>query len=137
VEHFLEKAAAALARKKPTPPDELITQLGTYHFPGNIRELESMVFDAVSSHKSGRLSLETFRLHISKKQAKSGESLKAPPFSDKKQIAFSAKLPTLKQAEQILIEEALRRSNGNQSIAALSLGISRQALNKRLHKTDH
>ena len=136
VEYFLEKASATLARNKPTPPDELLTLLGTYHFPGNIRELESMVFDAVSSHKSGKLSLVTFRLHISQKQAKSGESLKAPPFSDKNQIAFSAKLPTLKQAEQLLIEEALRRSSGNQSIAALSLGISRQALNKRLRKAD-
>ena len=56
--------------------------------------------------------------------------------SEKNQIAFSAKLPTLKQAEQLLIEEALRRSNGNQSIAALSPGISEQAINKRLHKTD-
>jgi DNA-binding protein Fis len=34
----------------------------------------------------------------------------------------------------LLIDEALKRSNGNQSIAALSLGISRQALNKRLKK---
>jgi DNA-binding NtrC family response regulator len=132
----LEKASATLGRKKPTPPDELITLLGTYHFPGNIRELESMVFDAFSSHKTGKLSLETFRLHISQKQAKSTENIKASPFSEKNQIAFSAKLPTLKQAEQLLIDEALRRSNGNQSIAALSLGISRQALNKRLHKAD-
>ena len=136
VAHFLEKASATLGRKKPTPPDELITLLGTYHFPGNIRELESMVFDAVSSHKSGKLSLETFRLHIFQKQAMSAESSKVPPFSEKNQIAFSAKLPTLKQAEQLLIDEALRRSNGNQSIAALSLGISRQALNKRLRKAD-
>jgi DNA-binding protein Fis len=30
----------------------------------------------------------------------------------------------------------MKRSNGNQSIAALSLGISRQALNKRLKKAD-
>ena len=37
--------------------------------------------------------------------------------------------------KQLLIDEAMRRSGGNQSIAALSLGISRQALNKRLQKT--
>jgi DNA-binding protein Fis len=45
-------------------------------------------------------------------------------------------LPTLKKIEQLLIDEALNRSNGNQSIAALSLGISRQALNKRLKKAN-
>jgi DNA-binding protein Fis len=49
-------------------------------------------------------------------------------------ITFADQLPTLKQAEQLLIDEALKRSSGNQSIAALSLGISRQALNKRLQK---
>ena len=52
-------------------------------------------------------------------------------------IGFSHQLPTLKQIEQLLIDEALKRSNGNQSIAALSLGISRQALNKRLKKSQH
>jgi DNA-binding protein Fis len=50
-------------------------------------------------------------------------------------ITFAEQLPTLKQAEQHVIDEAMKRSKGNQSIAALSLGISRQALNKRLQKT--
>ncbi|MGD8472205.1 MAG: sigma-54 dependent transcriptional regulator, partial [Desulfobacteraceae bacterium] len=48
VDHFLEKASKVLDKKKPTPPVELVTLLSTYHFPGNIRELESMIFDAVS-----------------------------------------------------------------------------------------
>jgi DNA-binding protein Fis len=43
-------------------------------------------------------------------------------------------LPTLKQIEQLLVDEALRRAGGNQAIAAMMLGISRQALNKRLKK---
>jgi DNA-binding protein Fis len=47
-------------------------------------------------------------------------------------ISFSEQLPTLKQAEQRLIDEAMKRANGNQSIAALSLGITRQALTRRL-----
>jgi len=49
-------------------------------------------------------------------------------------ITFGKKMPTLKQTEQLLVDEALKRSGGNQSIAAMSLGISRQALNKRLQK---
>jgi DNA-binding protein Fis len=47
-------------------------------------------------------------------------------------ISFSKQLPTLKQTEQLLIDEAMKRADGNQSIAALSLGITRQALNRRL-----
>jgi DNA-binding NtrC family response regulator len=40
--------------------------------------------------------------------------------------------PTLKEAEEELITEALRRSAGNQGPAAVLLGITRQALNQRL-----
>lgn len=136
VEHFLQKASKTLDKKKPTPPVELITLLSTYHFPGNIRELESMIFDAVSSHTSGKLSMDAFKIHISKKHPISPADPADSPPEKGTLIGFSHQLPTLKQIEQLLIDEALKRSNGNQSIAALSLGISRQALNKRLKKAD-
>ncbi len=132
VEHFLEKASKTLDKKKPTPPDELTILLSTYHFPGNIRELESMVFNAVSSHKSGKLSMESFKSHIYQKHP-SFETESIPLLEEKKVLlSFSEQLPTLKQVEQLLIDEAMKRANDNQSIAALSLGITRQALNRRL-----
>jgi DNA-binding NtrC family response regulator len=131
VDHFLEKASKTLEKKKPTPPAELITLLSSYHFPGNIRELESMVFDAVSSHTSGILSMDAFKAHLS--SASVSDAADSPPEKGAL-ISFSQQLPTLKQIEQLLIDEALKRANNNQSIAALSLGISRQALNKRLRK---
>jgi len=134
VTHFLQKAAKTLNKRKPTPPEELITLLSTYHFPGNIRELESMIFDAVSSHTSGKLSMDTFKAHIVKKHPLSiiDSTAAIPPQGS--QVSFYDQLPTLKQIEKMLVDEAMKRSNGNQSIAALSLGISRQALNKRLKK---
>lgn len=49
-------------------------------------------------------------------------------------MALLDPLPTLKQAKQMLIEEALRRTNNNQSLAARVLGLSRQALNSFLQK---
>lgn len=132
VEHFLEKASKTLDKKKPTPPDELSILLSTYHFPGNIRELESMVFNAVSSHKSGKLSMESFKSHIYQKHPSFKTESRQLLKEKKVLISFSEKLPTLKQAEQLLIDEAMKRADGNQSIAALSLGITRQALNRRL-----
>ena len=131
VEHFLEKSSNVLNKEKPTPPEELITLLSTYHFPGNIRELESMIFDAVSSHASGKLSMDSFKFHLSKRSPGDAEN---STLKNGDLISFSHQLPTLKQIEQLLIDEALRRASGNQSIASLSLGISRQALNKRLKK---
>jgi transcriptional regulator with PAS, ATPase and Fis domain len=133
----LNKASESLGKKKPTPPPELITLLSNHNFPGNVRELESMVFDAVSNHRSGKLSMDLFKRHIFREEQ--------PIVSDSERcldevavpISFSQKLPTLKQAEHFLIAEAMRRAEGNQSIAAMSLGISRQALNKRLKKASH
>lgn len=132
--HFLEKASTTLNKSRPTPPEEILTLLSAYHFPGNVREMESMVFDSVSSHRSGKLSMDIFKSHIFQK----------PPAPNKEQpqqlqregvsVTFSERLPTLKELEQNLVEEAMRRAGGNQSIAALSLGITRQALNKRLKK---
>ena len=132
VEHFLEKASKTLDKKKPTPPDELTILLSTYKFPGNIRELESMVFNAVSSHKSGKLSMESFKSHIYQKHPSFETESKQLLKEKKVLLSFSEQLPTLKQAEQLLIDEAMKRANDNQSIAALSLGITRQALNRRL-----
>jgi len=137
LEHFLEKASKTLDKKKPTPPSELITLLSTYHFPGNIRELESMIFDAVSNHASGKLSMDMFKKQITKISLTSPADPADSPAEKGTLISFAHQLPTLKQIEQLLIDEALKRSNSNQSIAALSLGISRQALNKRLKKSQH
>jgi DNA-binding NtrC family response regulator len=136
VDHFLEKASKTLDKKKPTPPVELVTLLSTYHFPGNIRELESVIFDAVSNHTTGKLSMDLFKTHITKKHPIPPADAAEPPHETSTIVSFSHQLPTLKQIEQLLIDEALKRSNGNQSIAALSLGISRQALNKRLKKAN-
>jgi DNA-binding NtrC family response regulator len=134
VEHFMEKAATTMGKSKPTPPEELMTLLATHHFPGNVRELESMVFDAVSSHRSGKLSLDIFKSHIFQKPSSSKGDLKEQVPREGVCVSFSERLPTLKEIEQLLVDEAMRRANGNQSIAALSLGITRQALNKRVRK---
>jgi DNA-binding NtrC family response regulator len=123
---FLEEAAEKLSKEKLAVPRELLPLLETYHFPGNIRELRSMVFDAVSKQKAKMLSLVPFKQAIG--QSVSRESKRHPV----EQIEFSETLPSIKQATQLLIEEALKRAGGNQSIAAGLLGISHQALNKRL-----
>jgi DNA-binding NtrC family response regulator len=132
IDLFLETAAQTLGKKKPTPPKELLVLLSTYHFPGNVRELQSMILDAVSSHKSGKLSLEVFKSYIRQKHPAFDVDSKPLPMGEDLLISFSDQLPTLKQTERSLISEAMKRAKGNQAIAAQMLGITRQALNKRL-----
>ena len=135
LDYFLGKASATLGKKKPTPPRELTTLLGGYHFPGNVRELESLIFDAVSKHKSGKLSTEVFKTYISPEHPAIALDSEQVSAEETALITFAERLPTLKQSEQLLISEALKRSDGNQAIAAMHLGISRQALNNRLRRS--
>ena len=128
VDHFLEKAAKSFKKKKPSVPPELFTLLSTYNFPGNVRELKSMVYDAVSTHKSKIMSLNSFKQYISPKNGLNG----APKSVENQGVIFGEKLPTLREVQNILVDEALKRTNNNQSIAAQLLGVTRQALNKRI-----
>jgi DNA-binding NtrC family response regulator len=134
LDYFLEQSSAKLAKKIPTTPKELLILLQSYNFPGNVREMQSMVFDAVSSHTSGILSLEAFKSHIGHRQPAIESNHGEEIVMSSPMISFHDQLPTLKEAEDMLVSEAMRRAKNNQAIAAMSLGISRQALNKRLSK---
>jgi DNA-binding NtrC family response regulator len=135
VAHFLAKAARELGRTPPTPPRELFQLLGAHPFPGNIRELEGMVYDAVSRHRSGVLSLEAFREKAGQTGAGEAPGTRAEGSEgEAAALPFPEPLPTLRQAEEALIREALRRAGGNQTQAAGLLGLSRRALNNRLSR---
>ena len=131
VDHFLEKSARELEKKKPAVPKELFARLETYSFPGNIRELEAMVHNAVTMHAGGILSMDMFKMHI--KQEQDGAVSPALTQSDPDTpVAFGRDLPTIKEANKLLVMEARKRAKNNQTMAASLLGISRQALSKRL-----
>lgn len=132
IDHFLEKAAEKLSKKKPTAPPELTSLLKMYHFPGNVRELESLVYDAVSRHTSKVLSLSSFKEAIKAELGDTGEEHTETAEAPASALVFPEKLPSLKEIQNLLVDEAMRRADNNQSIAASMLGISRQALNKRL-----
>ena len=137
LDHFLEKAAKALGKKKPTTPPELNDLLASYRFPGNIRELEAMVFDAVSGHSQRIMSMGSFKKKII--PPKVSDKPQGEPLAEARtsRIIYPDNLPSLKEASTLLISEAMRRSNGNITVAAGLMGISHQALRKRLKKAGH
>lgn len=130
LDHFLTEAAIRLNKVKPAYPNELPILLGTYNYPGNVRELQSMVFDALSKHQSRTLSMDVFKQYIESRLGISDESVEE--VTGETIFSILGVLPTLKASGKILVNEALHRSQGNQAIAAQMLGITRQALNWRL-----
>lgn len=137
VDHFLGKAASELKKNKPTLPEEIFALLGTHSFPGNVRELQTLIFDAVSQHKGGILSLNVFKNYLKLHRSRENPGSDSPgenPDEGTERLGFPPTLPTIKQATSQLVSEALKRSGGNQSVAAGMLGITQQALSKRIKK---
>ncbi|MBF0584201.1 MAG: sigma-54-dependent Fis family transcriptional regulator [Magnetococcales bacterium] len=136
VSHFLLEASKSVGKESPTPSPELFTLLASYRFPGNIRELRAMVFDAVAQHRRGVLSLHSFKESIHAKQGggQDGASVREAVNAERVVLSWphSARPPTIKEAEEFLIQNALKMGQGNQGLAASILGITRQALNQRL-----
>ncbi len=138
VRHFVAKAAAELGVDPPAIPPALIQLLSTHTFPGNVRELEAMIFDGVAKVRGRALSLALFEPHLARE---GGAREVTPPVNNGNAdctnlFAGLDSIPSLTEVQSQLIEDALRRSDGNQGIAARLLGISRSALNKRLHNQD-
>jgi DNA-binding NtrC family response regulator len=130
VNHFLEKASKALNKEKPTPPVEMFGLFATYPFPGNIRELESMIFDAVTSCKSEKLPLDVFRSYIYQSEPATiteavGQSIAASTLKEKIDSISS-------MTEKQMIIDALNKTNQNRTKAAELLGVSRRTLQNKI-----
>ncbi|HMB15401.1 MAG TPA: sigma-54 dependent transcriptional regulator [Pelovirga sp.] len=134
VNALVTDAAQSFSCMPPQIPQGLLDLLATHDFPGNIRELRAMVFDAVGLHQEGELSTARFEGVISPAGSLAQDSPDpgATLPESTATIIFGSKLPTIKEAIQALVDEALQRTAGNQSKAAKALGITPQALNKRL-----
>lgn len=134
LDHFLKEASIELKKTKPGYPRELAVLLSNHNFPGNIRELRSLVFNALSLNKTKILSMETFKHLITPGEihttTTNNEEALGNPFQT------IEPLPTLAQNNVLLIREAMQRTEGNQSIASRMLGISQPALSKRLKQLD-
>jgi DNA-binding NtrC family response regulator len=135
VNTLTEESARSQNRETPALTKELYALLASYSFPGNIRELQAMIFDAVSRQKGKTLSLKLFKTHMERGQEMMPEC-RPPISSDPYSVFFPDKLPTLKEMARILVVESMERSHGNQSKAAKILGISQPALSKRLKNMD-
>ena len=107
-------------------------------------ELEAMVFDAVSHHKARKPSMKTFETYICPGEpaekdgviaAPGEEAARVGPSSESETVLFPEQLPTLSKATDELVAEAMRRCDGNQTLAARLLGISRPTLSKRLKRS--
>ena len=126
VASFAEEAARTRNRGPVDVADDVVPLLSRHPFPGNVRELRSLIFDAVYRVQDNVLTAGDLK-------PLPGATAPRPPAAESVPgVAFGGKLPQLKEVGDLLVAEALRRTGGNQSKAAGLLGVSHQALSKRL-----
>ena len=144
VDHFVAEAAAQLSKTEPPIPADLVPTLSTYAFPGNVRELQSMIFewmttggadssaadtDVALSEKIRKADSSFFRRYIAE-HAPPGTPVAASTDRTVQPFSYRGRLPTIKEAEDYLIQQSMKLSRGNQSVAARMLGISQSKISR-------
>lgn len=128
-EHFLKRASQEANTLVPSLSNEAKQALLDYPYPGNIRELKSIVERALI--ESGGERIEPFHLHLLNEQSMLAASIEA------EQEAASEALPlNLEQAELAVVRKALIKANGNVSKAAILLGINRTKVYRILSRAE-
>ena len=132
VHALVEQAAASMDKRVAMIRPSLIDRLAALPFPGNVRELKTYAFDAVAQCRGAELGEQ----HIAHRLDLVRGNVDAPA-SPEREAALEdlfGRFPTLAELTEYAIDKALAASGNNQSEAARALGISKQALNKRLQK---
>jgi DNA-binding NtrC family response regulator len=136
-DYLRDQAAKAMGKPVVQTGEELAAVLSTHPFPGNIRELKTYIYDAVAQSTDTSLSVDTIldRL-VNAPTATRSQATNASPTRDIALEDLMGGFPTLTALTEYAIDQALERTDNNQSQAAKLLGISKQALSKRLKKRD-
>lgn len=108
-EYLVKRLSMRIGRSISKIPEESLQRLVSYHWPGNIRELENVIERAVILSREGILSI-----HMPE------------------QTDTPADIGDMKSIEKKAIENALIKTNGNRRSAAEALGISLRSLQYKI-----
>jgi DNA-binding NtrC family response regulator len=122
VEHFVRQSGAKFGKRPRELDQHAEVLLRNYHYPGNIRELESIIAHAVIMCDGKVIRAQDLPDHV-----RAGLQ---PPRALPNYSADS--IPSLNEMEDQLIRTALERFDGNQTEVARKLGISRSTLWRKM-----
>jgi len=116
--YFVEDFSKKINKQLPGMDREVVPALKQYGFPGNVRELKNMAERAVILSKGESLTVHDFPVKAAFSIAITDESGKQ----------------TLTEIEMEMIRLVLQRCDYNQKAAAVQLGITRDALIRKMKK---
>ena len=127
-EHFLRACATEQSKPIRALSPDALRALDSYHFPGNVRELENIIERAVALATGPTLGLGDLPSEVS------GEISKATPQLLELPESGCNLEEVLGELERRLLLEALERTGGVRTHAAKLLGVTLRSLRYRLAK---
>ena len=138
-ECFIRRYSSQMGKEIVGVSKNFINELVTHEWPGNVRELENTIRKAMAFTKTKYLT--SFDIDLEDNSAANQEniikSFEHTVRSSVKDLLSSESVSNiyrdlLKDAESIILEEAIKTSNGNRSKASRMLGINRLTLLRKL-----
>ncbi len=132
IHHFTDQAAQTMGKTITAVSPKLVSILSRHSFPGNIRELKTYIYDAVAQCSGPELAETAIVERLSHETAIPAPAV--PAAETDVLESFFGYFPTIAEMTDFTIDLSLEKTGHNQTQAAKLLGISKQALNKRLQK---
>jgi len=125
VSHFLSKKAKEDGQKAKTINKEAMAYLIRYDWPGNIRELENVIEQAVTLSANQLIGIGDLPMQLQSRR-------KTNTLKDKTADGQVSLVDAVKSFERDIIESALRKTNFIQTKTARLLGITRRILKYKM-----
>jgi DNA-binding NtrC family response regulator len=129
VEHLITDTASSMNKQVPAISNQAMSRLLRHPFWGNVRELKAYISDAVARCQHNYIDEDLISERLMGTSPVIAEAAGENPLEE-----LFGHFPTLEELAEYAIEAALIATDNNQSQASRLLGVSRQALNKRLKK---
>ncbi len=124
-QHFLSKMNAKYGKNITSISSPAANLLQSYSWPGNVRELENCIERAVLTAKDD--CIHSYNLPPTMQSPDFTED----PFNPDEQLSFEKQMAMV---EKHILENALKRHNGNRTAAGRELGLSPRMMNYHLNK---
>lgn len=141
VRHFTA-IASSRERKRITGVDERAMEiLASFHYPGNVRQLENIVNYAVVSARTEVISIADLPAELLDEVSEGRMTAGGEPAVEASSAAAAlvytdANFPTLKALEAEHVTRALELAQGNRAKAARLLGVSRMTLYRKIDTSE-
>ena len=127
-EHFIQKFNKELNKDIKTISKQALDYLKKYTWPGNIRELESIIYEAMVMSETQHIEEANLPMRVKGNKLEDDE-----PFESGKSLNETV-IKLTEKVERKIIEKTLQETGWNKTKAAKKLGFSRKTLYNKIKK---